>query len=63
MKTLTINTNIEVFEKKQTLIDRIKNRKDIKRCKKQLREKELPTSDKMFVETLIIDEILGEENE
>ena len=60
--TLKIQTNIKEFKEELTLKDKIKNLFSFKKAKKQAKEDKIqPDDTKMFVETLVVDEILEED--
>lgn len=60
--TLKIQTNIKEFKEELTLKDKIKNLFSFKKAKKQTKEDKIqPDDTKMFVETLVVDEILEED--
>ena len=61
---LTIKTNIEKLENKLTLLQRIKNKIDFKKCNKQTKEEKTYQDDeKVFQQTLVVDEIMEEDYE
>lgn len=58
---LKINANVKKFEEEISFWQKLKNKIDLKKAKKQIKkDKKRKDDTKMFTETLIVDEILEE---